>query len=121
MSKKYAVSQQELQRRLNQQKKELLTKNPSKVIEPQYLQGVEVKLKKRWIVENWRSGWLWLSNWFVALIAYVQFYGVPTELIQLLPMATQQRVTATLAVLAFIGRFIDQNRAKPLPPVEGSN
>ncbi len=20
-------------------------------------------LKKRWIVENWRSGWLWLSNW----------------------------------------------------------
>ncbi|ADX03008.1 hypothetical protein [Acinetobacter baumannii] len=116
MSKKYAVSQQELQRRLNQQKKELLTKNPSKVIEPQYLQGIEVKLKKRWIVENWRSGWLWLSNWFVALIAYVQFYGVPTELIQLLPMATQQRVTATLAVLAFIGRFIDQNRAKPLPP-----
>lgn len=36
-------------------------------------------------------------------------------MIQLLPMATQQRVTAALAVLAFIGRFIDQNRAKPLP------
>ncbi|HAV3836683.1 hypothetical protein [Acinetobacter baumannii] len=96
-------------------------KNQLVVNESQSIQGVPVKLKKRWIVENWRSGWLWLSNWFVALIAYVQIYGVPPELIQLLPMATQQRVTAALAVLAFIGRFIDQNRPKPLPPVDEDN
>ncbi|MDP7811622.1 DUF7940 domain-containing protein [Acinetobacter pittii] len=89
--------------------------NQGKHVEPQAIQGVMVKLKKRWIVENWRSGWLWLSNWFIALIGYVQIYGVPPELIQLLPMATQQRVTTALAILAFIGRFIDQNRAKPLP------
>lgn len=95
--------------------------NQGKHDEPQAIQGVVVKLKKRWIVENWRSGWLWLSNWFIALIGYVQVYGVPAELIQLLPMATQQRVTAALAVLAFIGRFIDQNRAKPLPPVDEDN
>ncbi|RSP34214.1 hypothetical protein [Acinetobacter baumannii] len=95
--------------------------NQIKPVEQQAIQGIAAKFKKRWIVENWRSGWLWLSNWFVALIAYVQIYGVPPELIQLLPMATQQRVTAALAVLAFIGRFIDQNRAKPLPPVDGSN
>jgi len=96
-------------------------KNQLVVNESQSIQGVPVKLKKRWIVENWRSGWLWLSNWFVALIAYVQIYGVPPEMIQLLPVATQQRVTAVLAVLAFIGRFIDQNRAKPLPPVDEDN
>lgn len=95
--------------------------NPNKPVDSQYIQGVAVKPKKRWIVENWRSGWLWLSNWFIALIAYVQFYGVPPELIQLLPIATQQRVTTALAVLAFIGRFIDQNRAKPLPPVDEDN
>ncbi len=95
--------------------------NQDKYVEPQAIQGIAVKLKKRWVVENWRSGWLWLSNWFVALIAYVQFYGVPPELIQLLPMATQQRVTTALAILAFIGRFIDQNRAKPLPPVDEDN
>ncbi|EPF6400661.1 hypothetical protein [Acinetobacter baumannii] len=95
--------------------------NQNKPVDSQCIQGVAVKFKKRWIVENWRSGWLWLSNWFVALIAYVQIYGVPPELIQLLPMATQQRVTAALAVLAFIGRFIDQNRPKPLPPVDEDN
>lgn len=95
--------------------------NQNKPAEAEHIQGVVVKLKKRWIVSNWRSGWLWLSNWFIALIAYVQVYGVPTELIQLLPMATQQRVTAALAILAFIGRFIDQNRAKPLPPVDEGN
>lgn len=95
--------------------------NQNNSADSQYIQGVAVKLKKRWIVENWRSGWLWLSNWFVALIAYVQFYGVPPELIQLLPIATQQRVTVALSILAFIGRFIDQNRAKPLPPVDEEN
>ncbi|MCG9496201.1 hypothetical protein MCL35_08325 [Acinetobacter pittii] len=95
--------------------------NQNKLVDSQYIQGVAVKLKKRWIVENWRSGWLWLSNWFIALIGFVQVYGVPAELIQLLPMATQQRVTAALAILAFIGRFIDQNRAKPLPPVDEDN
>ncbi|ELX8353268.1 TPA: hypothetical protein OUE79_000783 [Acinetobacter baumannii] len=101
--------------------KQNAVKNQLVANESQSIQGVPVKLKKRWIVENWRSGWLWLSNWFVALIAYVQIYGVPPELIQLLPMATQQRVTAALAVLAFIGRFIDQNRPKPLPPVDEDN
>ncbi|MDX8223386.1 hypothetical protein [Acinetobacter pittii] len=95
--------------------------NQNKPNEALYIQGVAVKLKKRWIVENWRSGWLWLSNWFFALIAYIQIYGVPTELIQLLPVATQKDVTATLAVLGFITRFIDQNRAKPLQPVDEEN
>lgn len=76
--------------------------NQNKPVDSQYIQGVAVKLKKRWIVENWRSGWLWLSNWFIALIAYVQFYGVPPEVIQLLPIATQQRVTTALAVLALL-------------------
>lgn len=95
--------------------------NQNKPVDSQYIQGVAVKLKKRWIVENWRSGWLWLSNWFFALIAYIQLYGVPPELIQLLPLATQKDVTATLAVLGFFTRFIDQNRAKPLPPVDEDN
>lgn len=95
--------------------------NQNKLNEAPYIQGVAAKLKKRWIVENWRSGWLWLSNWFFALIAYIQIYGVPPELIQLLPIATQKDVTATLAVLGFFARFLDQNRAKPLPPVDEDN
>ncbi|KCX14473.1 hypothetical protein QWI44_12950 [Acinetobacter pittii] len=102
-------------------KKQNAAVNQGKQVEPQTIQGVVVKLKKRWIVENWRSGWLWLSNWFFALIAYIQLYGVPPELIQLFPLATQKDVTATLAVLGFFTRFIDQNRAKPLPPVDEDN
>ncbi|WP_290008306.1 hypothetical protein [Acinetobacter pittii] len=95
--------------------------NQNKPNEAPYIQGVAAKLKKRWIVENWRSGWLWLSNWFFALIAYIQIYGVPPELIQLLPIATQKDVTATLAVLGFFARFLDQNRVKPLPLVDEDN
>ncbi|MFV5413871.1 hypothetical protein [Acinetobacter baumannii] len=121
MSKKYAVSQQELQRRLNQQKKELLTKNPSKVIEPQYLQGIEVKLKKRWIVENWRHGWKWLSNYVFGAIGYIAIFGLPPEVIALLPADSQKEVIGILSGLGILARFLDQNRAKPLPPVDEDN
>ena len=38
--------------------------NQNKSAEAEHIQGVvdEFAIKKRWIVENWRSGWLWLSN-----------------------------------------------------------
>ncbi|WP_407478395.1 DUF7940 domain-containing protein [Acinetobacter baumannii] len=116
MNKKYSVSPQELSRRLRQQKKELLANNPKKIIEPQYIQGVPVKFKKRWIVENWRSGWLWLSNWILLVIAWVGYNGVPPEIIALIPEANRENVIPFLSALGVVFRFIDQNRKKPLPP-----
>ncbi|MDV4263335.1 hypothetical protein ACG9XY_12470 [Acinetobacter seifertii] len=77
--------------------------------------------KKRWIVQNWRHGWLWLSNWVLALIAYIQIWGLPPELVQLLPLATQAKVTAILAILGFITRFIDQNRYPNSKVLQGHN
>ncbi|HDU8210645.1 hypothetical protein [Acinetobacter baumannii] len=121
MNKKYSVSPQELSRRLRQQKKELLANNPKKIIEPQYIQGVPVKFKKRWIVENWRSGWLWLSNWILLVIAWVGYNGVPPEIIALIPEANRANVIPVLSALGVVFRFIDQNRKKPLPPVDEDN
>ncbi|MCE6490405.1 hypothetical protein KR926_19080 [Acinetobacter baumannii] len=96
--------------------KQNAVKNQLVANESQSIQGVPVKLKKRWIVENWRSGWLWLSNWILLVIAWVGYNGVPPEIIALIPEANRENVIPFLPALGVVFRFIDQNRKKPLPP-----
>ena len=117
MNKKYSVSPKELSRRLRQQKKEILANNPNKIIEPQYFQGVQGStLKLGFWVNNWHTAWKWLSTWAFAAIGYVSLYGIPPEVLALVPEASQSKVTAALALLGFVGRFINQSKPKPLPP-----
>ncbi|MCE6219799.1 hypothetical protein KR655_20260 [Acinetobacter baumannii] len=96
--------------------KQNAVKNQLVANESQSIQGVPVKLKKPWIVENWRSGWLWLSNWILLVIAWVGYNGVPPEIIALIPEANRENVIPFLSALGVVFRFIDQNRKKPLPP-----
>ncbi|QQC86789.1 hypothetical protein I9190_11860 [Acinetobacter bereziniae] len=77
---------------------------------------MEVK-RTGWIVQNWRRGWLWLSNWMFAAIAWVAIYGVPPEIIALIPEAIRENFIPIMSALGIICRFIDQNRNKPLPLV----
>ncbi|WP_043969713.1 MULTISPECIES: DUF7940 domain-containing protein [unclassified Acinetobacter] len=64
------------------------------------------------LVKNWHTFWKWLSTWAFAAIGYVSLYGVPPEIIALVPEASQSKVTAGLALLGFAGRFINQSRGK---------
>lgn len=121
MNKKYSVSAQELSRRLRQQKKDLLNNKPTKIIEPQYVQGVHGSTMQFGVlVHNWRNGWKWFSNLaFAGIVAIQTFYDtLPPELIEALPTDARSKITTTLAVLGLIGRLINQNRPKPLPPVK---
>ncbi|WP_048764833.1 hypothetical protein [Acinetobacter sp. 243_ASPC] len=72
-----------------------------------------------WLVRNWQTFWKWLSTWAFAAIGYVSFYGVPQEILVLVPEANQSTVTGVLALIGFIGRFINQSKPKPLPLVKG--
>lgn len=96
--------------------KQNAVKNQLVANESQSIQGVPVKLKKRWIVENWRSGWLWLSNWILLVIAWVGYNGVPPEIIALIPEVNRENVIPFFVSTGVVFRFIDQNRKKPLPP-----
>ena len=71
------------------------------------------------LVENWRKGWMWLSNWMFALIAYVAVYGIPPEVMALLPVESQTKVIAVLSVLGVIFRFINQFKPKSLADDQG--
>ncbi|EPW3855775.1 hypothetical protein [Acinetobacter baumannii] len=119
MNKKYSVSAQELSRRLRQQKKDLLNNKPTKIIEPQYVQGVHGSTMQFGVlVHNWRTGWKWFSNVaFAGIVAVQTFYDtLPPELIATLPADAQSKITLGLAVLGLIGRFINQTKPTPLPP-----
>ena len=74
------------------------------------------------IVQNWHTAWKWLSTWAFAAIGYVSLYGIPPEVLALVPEASQSKVTAVLALLGFVGRFINQSRvyskSSPTPPLE---
>ncbi|MEC5497012.1 hypothetical protein P9867_011160 [Acinetobacter baumannii] len=121
MNKKYSVSAQELSRRLRQQKKDLLNSKPTKIIEPQYVQGVHGSTMQFGVlVHNWRTGWKWFSNVaFAGIVAIQTFYDtLPPELIEVLPTDARSKITITLAILGLIGRFINQTKPKPLPPVK---
>ncbi|MEI1709135.1 hypothetical protein V8Q18_06255 [Acinetobacter baumannii] len=118
MSKKYYVSPKELQRRLNQQKRDLSANQPNKIVEPKFIQGIHgSSLKFGFWVHNWQTGWKWFSNVaFAGIVAVQAFYEtLPPELINALPPDTQSKITLSLAVLGLLGRFINQSKPKPLP------
>ncbi|UUN96161.1 hypothetical protein I9054_012280 [Acinetobacter bereziniae] len=112
-----------VKRRIDEAVKQALASGATtdpKLLSPQYVVGtvgtLEVK-RTGWIVQNWRRGWLWLSNWMFAAIAWVAIYGVPPEIIALIPEAIRENFIPIMSALGIICRFIDQNRNKPLPLV----
>lgn len=86
----------------------------------QFVSGELITQKTGWIVQNWRKGWLWLSNWIFILIAWIAYNGIPPELIAFIPEASRSNVIPILSALGVICRFIDQNRNKPLPVVQAT-
>ena len=68
------------------------------------------------IVPNWHTAWKWISTWAFGLIAYISVAGVPPEVIALVPEASQGKVTAVLALIGFVGRFLNQSRNPPQSP-----
>ena len=56
-------------------KKDLLNNKPTKIIEPQYVQGVHGSTMQFGVlVHNWRTGWKWFSNVAFAGIVAVQTF-----------------------------------------------
>lgn len=62
------------------------------------------------IVHNWRQSWKWISNWCFVLIAYISVYGIPPEIMALIPVNAQGTITAIVAGVGIIGRLINQSK-----------
>ncbi len=118
-SQAYVNAKQMDQAEISQLKKRLaeaMKQQPQ--ITPDYIQGVLEETQHTGIlVKNPHTFWKWLSTWAFAAIGFVSLYGIPPEVVALIPEASQGKVTAIIALLGFLGRFINQSKPKSLPPV----
>lgn len=71
------------------------------------------------LVENWRSGWKWISNIALTAIVAVNAAPIPLEVINALPSDAQTKVTIALGVIGVLGRFINQSRGKEAEVMNG--
>ncbi|ENW79758.1 hypothetical protein F909_02861 [Acinetobacter sp. ANC 3929] len=95
---------------------EKASKQPTQII-PDYTAGIfEEALHTGWIVKNWHTAWKWISTWAFGLIGYIAVFGIPQEILVLIPEAYQLKVIGLIALIGFVGRFINQSKSKPLPP-----
>lgn len=91
-------------------------------VESQFVLGtLETQQYTGWIVQNWRKGWLWLSNWIFILIAWLAWNDIPPEVLALIPEASRANVIPVLSAIGVICRFIDQNRSPKTPILREEN
>lgn len=67
-----------------------------------------MKIINQKLVHNWQKGWAWFSNWIFGLICYIATFGLPQEVLNLFPEATQSRIISILALLGILMRFVNQ-------------
>ncbi|WOE42914.1 DUF7940 domain-containing protein [Acinetobacter chinensis] len=70
------------------------------------------------VVGNWRDSWKWISNWCFGLIVFFASTPIPPELLAVLPEHIRLYVIAWIAFCGFVGRYLNQSKPVPLPPVD---
>ncbi|CAD9194000.1 DUF7940 domain-containing protein [Acinetobacter bohemicus] len=69
-------------------------------------------------VRNWRDSKKWISNWCFGLIAFLAVTPIPPEVLALLPENVRYYLIAFTAFCGFLGRYINQTKPVPLPPID---
>ncbi len=123
MSKKPYVSNAELNRRLQQQKAHLLNNRLQQTQPLQYVTATigTIENQAGVFVHNWRSSWKWISNWCFGLIVFFAVTPIPPEILTALPTNVRAYVIAFMALCGIAGRYINQSKAKALPPITGAD
>jgi hypothetical protein len=72
--------------------------------------------QQKFLVENWRHGWKWISTWAFGLITIAATAPIPPEVLAILPDHIRLGIIAGIAISGGILRFV--NQSKPLPPAD---
>lgn len=72
--------------------------------------------QQKFLVDNWRHGWKWISTWAFGLITIAATVPIPPEVLAVLPDHIRLGVIAGIAISGGILRFV--NQSKPLPPAD---
>ncbi|RLL17872.1 DUF7940 domain-containing protein [Acinetobacter chengduensis] len=73
------------------------------------------------VVGNWRDSWKWISNWCFGLIVFFATTPIPPEVLAVLPENIRYYVIAFTAFCGFVGRYLNQSKPVPLPPIHAGD
>lgn len=60
------------------------------------------------LVNDWKQGYKWISAWCLAFIIYVSQYGVPAELLAIIPEQYHGNILTVAALIGLVMRFVKQ-------------
>ena len=66
------------------------------------------------LVDDWKHGWKWFSTYAFLIIAYVANFGVPQEIVDIVPLEHQGMIVTVVALCGLIFRFVKQSKLIPL-------
>lgn len=66
------------------------------------------------LVDDWKQGWKWISTYAFLIIAYVAQFGVPQEIIDIVPLEHRGKIVTLVALCGLIFRFVKQSKLIPL-------
>jgi hypothetical protein len=76
-------------------------------ITPDYIQGVLEEAQHTGIlVKNPHTFWKWVIDLGFCCYCFVSLYGIPPEVVALIPEASQGKVTAIIALLGFLDALL---------------
>lgn len=65
------------------------------------------------LVDDWKYGWKWFSTYAFLIIAYVAQFGVPQEIVDIVPLEHQGKIITVVALCGLIFRFVKQSKIIP--------
>lgn len=65
------------------------------------------------LVDDWKYGWKWFSTYAFLIIAYVAQFGVPQEIVDVVPLEHRGKIITVVALCGLIFRFVKQSKVIP--------
>lgn len=65
------------------------------------------------LVSDWKQGYKWITTYAFLIIAYVAQFGVPDEIMAILPTEHHGKIITFVAMCGLIFRFLKQSKLVP--------
>lgn len=71
------------------------------------------KNEPKLLVHDWKQGYKWVTTYAFLIIAYVAQFGVPDEIVTMLPTEHRGKIITFVAMCGLIFRFVKQSKLVP--------
>ena len=65
------------------------------------------------LVDDWKQGYKWITTYVFLIIAYIAQYGIPDEIVNIVPQEHRGTVLTFIALCGLLFRFLKQSSLIP--------